>query len=670
MTAVAVEAPYNGYQYDFYDTAVPAPNAYLPSRTLTGVAIDNDGFSGANDMFISGESLFILDSQRGRIISTTVEYRDFKIINAVDKNGENILKGATGLYVRFDKIYIAQPELSRIYILDMSGRILNEIGAPQSDLFDKSIPFRPSKVLIDSQEILYVISKGCTKGALTFNSQHKFLGYFGSGRVPITFTVLTDYFWKALMNDTQLAGMRQNVPIEFENFDVDKGDFIFTVTANIETKINQLQKFNPESTNILDDRNFADVETARVFSTVTSTQFSDVRALDNGMFVGIDRASGKSYLYNRDGETICAFGGLGTAFGLSMNPLAVDSHGNDIYVLDAGSNKITVYSLSEYGGYLLNAIQLYNAGDYTNSLEVWQKVLELNAGLRFAHKGTGKAYLAMNEPALAMKSFKLAGDRESYSLAFAPYRKVIIRNNIYILLGVLLIAIAFLLWPRKKKLTKRKQIYNINSLKLPKKTMLAIFHPSETLTPLTKETVKVWRVPAVILGAWFVLATLSWQFTGFIFNTNDIQRFDVFQILFSTIIIFVLFCLSNWLFATMLNGNGRFMDILVVCAVALVPYIVSVAINFILSNFLLADESGLMGIITVVAVIWSALILIIGMMSQHEFSFFASIGVILLTLFGIAVIAFLALLLWSLTQQIYGFVSGVWDELILVTTNG
>ena len=670
LRALAAEAPYRGYQYDFYDRAVPAPNAYLPARLLTGVEVDRDGFVGAEDMFITGDELYILDGRNGRIIATTVDFEEFTTITAESAGGANILKNATGFYFSSGRIYVANPDLGKAYILDGDGRVLEEIGAPDSILYDASLQFKPSKILIDSHGITYIISRGCTKGALTFDGDLNFIGYFGSSRIPVTASVLANYFWKFFLNDEQIAAMSQNIPIEFENFDVDAYNFIFTATANIETGLNQIQKFNPQSANILEDASYADPETARVFNQNARTQFSDVKALDNGMFAAVDRASGKGYLYNVDGEILSVFGGIGTAEGLSIKPVAIEAHGTDVFVLDGDLNRITVYSLSEYGGYLVSAAQLYNDGDYISSLGDWENVLAMNAGSRIAYIGAGKAYLGMSQAKKAMELFKLADSRSNYSDAFDFYRRDVMRGNIYFILAAILAVTVYALWPKKTKQLAYDMTGAFLAMPLPRRVLHTVFHPNDSYAPLAKKSKRTWAIPAAVLLAWFMLASLGWQFTGFAFNAHNLQNFRVTEILFSTVVIYALFCASNWLFAAMLHGSGKLMDILIVSSVALIPYLASLLINLILSNVLLRGEGGAMLIVTVIAVIWSAVLMLSGMMNLHELSFFAAIGLILLTLFGILVIAFLALLLWSLGQQIYGFFMSVWEELIVIITNG
>ncbi|MBO5852974.1 MAG: hypothetical protein J6Q74_04105, partial [Clostridia bacterium] len=88
-------------------------------------------------------------------------------------------------------------------------------------------------------------------------------------------------------------------------------------------------------------------------------------------------------------------------------------------------------------------------------------------------------------------------------------------------------------------------------------------------------------------------------------------------------------------------------------------------IYIILTNFLLPTEGSFLGILTTIAMIYSGLLLIIGMMRIHDFSFGRLIGTTLLTVFGMAAIIFLMILVGILLQQLGGFLATIVTELFM-----
>lgn len=98
---------------------------------------------------------------------------------------------------------------------------------------------------------------------------------------------------------------------------------------------------------------------------------------------------------------------------------------------------------------------------------------------------------------------------------------------------------------------------------------------------------------------------------------------------------------------------------------ALTPYVAAVWINVLLSNVLLTTESMFMTILQGACVLWAVWILLSGLIDYQEFSFWQTIGCILLTLAAMLVVVFVLVLLFSLFQQVANFIQTVAREIML-----
>ena len=98
---------------------------------------------------------------------------------------------------------------------------------------------------------------------------------------------------------------------------------------------------------------------------------------------------------------------------------------------------------------------------------------------------------------------------------------------------------------------------------------------------------------------------------------------------------------------------------------SIAPIIIQRVIYIILTNFLLPTEGSFLEIISVVALIYTGLILTIGMMRIHDFTVTRFVGTTLLTIVGMAAIVFLMILVGILLQQLGGFVTTVIVELLM-----
>ena len=66
------------------------------------------------------------------------------------------------------QILVADTEKQRIFRADAEGRILQEYGKPEEELFPQSLDFRPTKVLAGWDGTVYAICQGLYKGGGRF----------------------------------------------------------------------------------------------------------------------------------------------------------------------------------------------------------------------------------------------------------------------------------------------------------------------------------------------------------------------------------------------------------------------------------------------------------------------------------------------------------------------
>jgi len=121
--------------------------------------------------------------------------------------------------------------------------------------------------------------------------------------------------------------------------------------------------------------------------------------------------------------------------------------------------------------------------------------------------------------------------------------------------------------------------------------------------------------------------------------------------------------ISNWCFCTLLDGKGKLQDICVVCANALVPYIIVRFLTVCGSWVLAGDEQVFLSYAVIVSEIWAFFIAFSGLEEIHEYSFAKTVLAIFLTLVGLIIILFLALMLLMLFQQVYFFAASLYFEL-------
>ena len=172
------------------------------------------------------------------------------------------------------------------------------------------------------------------------------------------------------------------------------------------------------------------------------SKFTDITVLDNDIYVAVDRTRGRLFGYDNQGVLLWSFGTKGNVDGAFTGAVSVEHIGNNLLVLDQLKNNITVFSPTEFGAMIYDAIESYTKGQYDESADLWGNVLKLNANYPLAFRGIGRAILRQNDFKGAMEYFEMAHDRENYGRAFKLYRKEWVEKNIWwiiLLIAILLI---------------------------------------------------------------------------------------------------------------------------------------------------------------------------------------------------------------------------------------
>lgn len=370
----------------------------------------------------------------------------------------------------------------------------------------------------------------------------------------------------------------------------------------------------------------------------------------------MDQENGRIFQFDPESRLMHIFGGnanSGYGFGKVSALEVIDEN---IAVLDLDKNTITVFSPTEYGVMVRNAVMLYNEGHYTQAAEAWEEIVVRNQNFELAYDGLGKAAFEEGNYKQAMKYYKLAYSREGYSDAFKEYRAEILRSAIpYIATVGIILFVAFMIVKRKVKF----------SGKLSKTvTAQVLFKPSDTLFEMKYHKSFNTKVVFIVLLLTFFSIICTRQLTSFTFNYNNVNDANMLLMFFVLILVFVAFCTVNWCITSLFDGKGTFKEISCSIAYALIPYVACSYLSVIMSYFLTADESMFITVITAIGFIWSVGLLIFAFKSIHEYSFSKSVLSILITILGVIVVIFLCILLIGLIQQIVSFFATIYNEIM------
>ena len=111
-------------------------------------------------------------------------------------------------------------------------------------------------------------------------------------------------------------------------------------------------------------------------------------------------------------------------------------------VLDSQLGSVTVFEPTEYADAIHKGLAAQNELDYDAAYGYWEEVLSMNNNFELAKSEVGKVYLANGEYKKAMQQFKESNNTAQYSRALAEYRTQLIYDNIYWIVGGLVIIFA------------------------------------------------------------------------------------------------------------------------------------------------------------------------------------------------------------------------------------
>lgn len=154
---------------------------------------------------------------------------------------------------------------------------------------------------------------------------------------------------------------------------------------------------------------------------------------------------------------------------------------------------------------------------------------------------------------------------------------------------------------------------------------------------------------------------------SFVVNDIDPRAVDSFVEFKGIFIIFLLFCIGNWSITCLMQGEGRLKDIVIAVGYGILPLILTFVPATIISQFIAANEEAFYYMFLVVGVAWSVVLVLIGIMTIHNYSLGKTVVTLIMTFISMLIIVFIYMLLNDLVSQVIGFFKSIYTELIFRT---
>ena len=701
---------YETYTYSIDGEPLRSPEAYSAVASYDAAAIkilqpnfDNVALNNANDIVSDHNgNLFIADTGNNRIVILNKYYATTAILKEyVDENGRtHTFNSPKGIFVtdpnvdekgRF-QLYVCDTDNYRIVVFDISDfdniKYVRTIDKPETELL-KAENFKPQAISVDLYGRIFVVSTYINEGVLVMSSEGDFTGFIGAQKAAVNWL---EELWKNFMTKEQLDAQSRNLSEAFNNITVDDEGFVYVTNDHIEKKeqfgsikskkstYSPVKKLNSSGDEIMNRNGFFDpggevmllgAETVSNIIDVAIGREGSWTILDNDPSVADARI--RFFTYDQNGNLLFAFGDKGDQLGNSENIVAMTYQVVDgvyyLIALDKTSNtgfKITVFAPTDYCDTIMAALKNQNDHNYSDSIYYWQEVLTRNNNFDLAYIGIGRALYNQGKYDEAMAMLKNAFETESYSDAFEEMRKDFL--NVWLLPLLIIVIVVLVFFFKFLGFAKRKN--KATALKVGRKTYWEellyvfhlVFHPFDGFWDLKHEKRGSVRAGITIIAITVLAFFYQSIGTGYIFNTRGTYS-TIFAQMGAVLIPFFLFCIGNWCFTTLFDGEGSFKDIFIACSYSLAPLPLFVIISTVLTNVFTVTEGSMASLLVTFGYIWVGILLFFGTLVTHDYSIGKNVVSTVCSIVAMMIIMFVIILFFGLVVKMITFIGALISEI-------
>ncbi|MBE6760687.1 MAG: hypothetical protein E7551_00195 [Ruminococcaceae bacterium] len=682
--------PYDTYTYwsaPGNKNAVSSAAMYEYETTITGADLGLTAFATPTDVFVDDAGfIYFTDKGNNRIVIMNSDYTLKKVLTSVNYKGEELtFNTPCSVFVtKKGELYIADQGNERVVICDINGVGLNVLYLPEDDVIPENFIYKPEKIVVDSEGYIYVLSNGSYYGAVLYDNNLEFSGFYGansvSGSILDIFTRIYELY---IMSDAQHETKEQTLPYCFTDISVDADNFIYTATAPSQTNstnTGQLKKLSPGGINVLKNKTTTNVTSAESFNFSDglgqqypnmqgyySWKTSYITSMDvdsYGYMYGLCGTYGHVFIYDQECNQLSVFGGgfgEGGQQGTFRKPIniQVDDKTEKVYVVDELLNSLTVFKPTEYGSLVKKAQALTNAGDYVEAEKYWNEALTFDRNSQLAYRGLSRAALVKEEYEKTLEYAELGFDQDTYASAFTFVRNDYLAEN-FVWMFILAIAVVgglifFFVYMKKKekKLIKNPAVSTMFN---------CVVHPFEGSQQVRYYNKGSAKLATLLLVIYFITTVCSEIYYGFMYRMIDKSNYSAGFSFIRTFGIVLLWTVVNWGLTTLFQGKGNMKQVYIVTCYALIPQIISSVLTTILSNVLVPEEALVITAISTVCLALTAIMLCVGIMTVHEFGFFKFLIMSAVIILGMLVCVFVIMMVFVLLQQLFTFAGTIYKE--------
>ncbi len=209
--------------------------------------------------------------------------------------------------------------------------------------------------------------------------------------------------------------------------------------------------------------------------------------------------------------------------------------------------------------------------------------------------------------------------------------------------------------------TKLKNFW-FNYIVFPK---YILFHPFDGFDEFKRYKKGKLSVAIVFIALYALFRIFTYQNEGFLVNDRNPLMLNSLQEIFSVVLLLILFTVGNWSVTTLMEGKGKYKEIVMVTGYALFPLLIIGFPSVILSNYLVLEEMAFYQLLIGVSYFATGWMLFMGILNIHQYGLGKTILAFIATVVAMSVMMFFGLLFFDLIQQFIAFIASIYEELNL-----
>jgi len=197
-----------------------------------------------------------------------------------------------------------------------------------------------------------------------------------------------------------------------------------------------------------------------------------------------------------------------------------------------------------------------------------------------------------------------------------------------------------------------------------KYSLYTAVHPLDGFWDLTHEKRGSLAAANIIIALAILIDVMRLTLTSFQFVLVNMEYFNAAIVMMRIILPVFLWVVANWSLTTLMDGKGRMIDIYMAIAYALAPSVIINAVMIILSQFITFDEGAIYTVLAGFSVLWTAILILAGMMMVHDYSLTKTMLSSLLTVVGMGVMVFIFVVFFSLISDAVAYFISLYKEIL------